>query len=71
MDRYYELRLGQRESLAGKEVTEITPVILGGSPIDPTNKVVLDRNQHIQAVVYWNRMIREMRQSTLRNSGGE
>ena len=49
--------------LVGKEIFEIQPVILGGSPTDPRNKVALTRGQHIEAVVFWNRKIREMRQA--------
>lgn len=46
----------------GKEVFEIQPVILGGSPTDPANKVLLNREEHIKAVVYWNRVIKELRE---------
>ena len=46
----------------GKEIFEITPVILGGSPTDPANKALLSREDHIKAVVYWNRIIEELRQ---------
>jgi len=53
----------ERRQLAGKEVFEITPVILGGSPTDPANKAVLNRSQHIEAVRYWNRIIRDLRRS--------
>jgi hypothetical protein len=45
----------------GKEIFEIKPVILGGSPTDPSNKALLTREEHIKAVIYWNRVIREMR----------
>ena len=45
----------------GKEIFEITPVILGGSPADPTNKAALTRAEHIKAVVYWNKVIKELR----------
>ena len=41
----------------GYEVFEITPVILGGSPTEPDNKILLDREQHIKAVRYWNQVI--------------
>jgi hypothetical protein len=47
----------------GKEIFEIKPVILGGSPTDPVNKIFLSREEHIQAVVYWNRIIKELRES--------
>lgn len=45
----------------GKEIFEITPVILGGSPTDLSNKVLLTREEHIKAVVYWNRIVAELR----------
>ena len=47
--------------MAGKEIFEIHPIILGGSPTDPTNKAILTREQHIQAVAYWNREIQKLR----------
>jgi hypothetical protein len=53
----------ERRELAGKELFEITPVILGGSSTDPANKVVLNRNQHIEAVRYWNRIIGDLRRT--------
>jgi hypothetical protein len=46
----------------GMELFEITPVILGGDPVDPKNKVWLTREQHFEAVRYWNRVIRELRE---------
>jgi hypothetical protein len=45
----------------GKEIFEIHPVILGGSPTDPTNKVLLSREEHIKAVNYWNKVIKDLR----------
>lgn len=47
----------------GKEIFEITPVILGGSPTDPSNKALLTRGEHIKAVVYWNHVIRQLREN--------
>jgi hypothetical protein len=44
-----------------KEIFEIKPVILGGSPTDPANKMVLTREEHIKAVVYWNKLIADLR----------
>lgn len=44
------------------ELFDITPVILGGDPNDPKNKAWLTREQHIEAVRYWNRVIRELRE---------
>jgi hypothetical protein len=46
---------------AGKELFEVQPVIVGGDPIDPANKTYLARDQHIEAVRYWNRIISELR----------
>lgn len=46
----------------GKEIFEIKPVILGGNPVDPTNKMLLSRDEHIKALAYWNRVIRDLRQ---------
>jgi hypothetical protein len=54
----------------GKEVFEIHPVILGGSPTDPANKTVLSREEHIQAVVYWNRVIKQHREEWCREKEG-
>ena len=45
----------------GREIFEIKPVILGGDPTDPQNKVALTRNQHIETVRYWNRIIKGIR----------
>lgn len=50
-----------KNQLSGKEIFEIHPIILGGSPTDPKNKIILTREQHIQAVNYWNRVITEIR----------
>lgn len=56
-----EFRSNDRVQTAGKEVFEVHPVILGGDPEDPKNKTLLTREQHIQAVVYWNGEIKRMR----------
>ena len=45
----------------GKEIFEIKPIMLGGSPTDPANKTVLSRKDHIKAVNYWNRIIRDLK----------
>ena len=47
----------------GMELFEIRPVILGGDPVDPNNKMWLTRQQHFEAVRYWNQVIKEMRDS--------
>lgn len=43
----------------GMEIIEIQPVILGGSPTDVSNKVIVNRGKHVQAVRYWNKIIRD------------
>jgi len=55
------IKKARKDELAGKEVFEIQPIILGGHPTDPSNKTVLTRQQHIQAVTFWNRKIRLFR----------
>jgi len=61
VDRSSEFRCGGDSNLAGKEIFEIKPVILGGSPTDPENKIALTREQHIQAVRYWNKVVGDLR----------
>jgi hypothetical protein len=34
---------------------------LGGSPTDPENKVALTRDQHIEVVRYWNKLVSNLR----------
>lgn len=60
---YSDMRKTNREPLAGLEIFEIIPIILGGSPTDPENKTVLTRQQHIEAVRYWNKIVKELRES--------
>jgi hypothetical protein len=55
--------------LAGKEIFEVHPIILGGNPTDPANKTILTREQHIQAVVYWNREIRRLKNQNQTGKG--
>lgn len=45
----------------GAELFFITPIILGGSPIAMDNMTFLNREQHIQAVRYWNKIISDLR----------
>jgi hypothetical protein len=46
----------------GKEIFELQPILSGGSPTDPANKVVLTREQHIEAVNSLNKFIKELKQ---------
>jgi cell wall assembly regulator SMI1 len=48
-------------TLRGKEMFEIKPIILGGSPTDPENKVALTRDQHMEVVRYWNKLVSNLR----------
>jgi hypothetical protein len=48
----------------GQEIFEVTPIVFGGSPTDPANKVWLTRDQHIKAVVHWNKVLRQIREGT-------
>jgi hypothetical protein len=45
----------------GMELTEITPIVLGGDARDVSNKTWLTRQQHIEIVRYWNRFIFDLR----------
>jgi hypothetical protein len=38
--------------------------ILGGSPTDPANKVMLTREEHIEAVVFWNKIVKNARKKS-------
>ncbi len=46
-----------------KEIVEITPIVLGGDPKDMKNKMSLTREQHVDYVRYWNRIIDDLRSS--------
>lgn len=48
-------------SSRGKEVFDIQPLVLGGNPLDPANKAVISRAEHIELVRYWNRIVRDLR----------
>ena len=58
-----DIRRSRLQDCAGKEIFEIQPVILGGSATDPANKTILSRQQHIEAVRYWNNVIRDLRKA--------
>jgi cell wall assembly regulator SMI1 len=61
MDRSSELSRKSDPRSRGKEIFEIQPVLLGGSPTDLENKVVLTRDQHIELVRYWNNVVNDLR----------
>ena len=60
-------RLPDAPGSQGKEIFEIKPVILGGSPTDPANKTILDREDHVKAVTFWNRIIAGLRKQQAAN----
>ena len=45
----------------GMELFEIKPIIVGGDPADVRNKVWLTRQQHFEAVRYWNQVVSSLR----------
>ena len=55
-----------KPTLRGKEIFEIKPIILGGSPTDPENKVILTRDQHMEVVRYWNKVVGDLRNQQTR-----
>lgn len=61
MSRLKHLMRRRPPSATGLEIFEIQPVILGGSSTDQANKVLLTREQHIEAVRYWNRVIHDLK----------
>ncbi|HOK39375.1 MAG TPA: SMI1/KNR4 family protein [Bacteroidales bacterium] len=44
----------------GMEIHEITPIILGGSPTDPSNKVLIPREEYGAIVTYWNNILKQV-----------
>ena len=52
-----EQKTPQNPDFRGKQIFEITPVIVGGSPTDPANKTLLTIEEHMQAVRFWNAAI--------------
>ena len=52
---------GRQPEHRDKEDVDIQPIILGGDPTDSRNKCILSRDEHIRAVVYWNKIVREAR----------
>ncbi len=43
------------------ELVELKPILFGGSPDDPSNKVWLTRRQHFKYVRLWNATLRDLR----------
>jgi hypothetical protein len=55
------IRRNRPKECSGMEIFELQPVILGGNSVDPANKIFLTRQQHIEAVRYWNKVIQDLR----------
>jgi hypothetical protein len=48
------------------ELFFLKPIILGGDPTAAENVTYLNRQQHIEAVRYWNRIISDLRKEQAR-----
>ncbi|MGX9143908.1 SMI1/KNR4 family protein [Mesorhizobium sp. 128a] len=44
-------------SHTGMQLAELNPVLLGGDPVDPANRVWLTRDQHFEYVRFWNNVV--------------
>ena len=69
MPQFFDFRKQDLGKNRGLELIEVTPVILGGDPIDPNNKALVSRTQHFEVVRYWNGVIAEMRASADKKAG--
>ena len=63
MNNFSFNRKNNIEFYRNKEIFEVHPIILGGSPTDQENKVVLTRDKHIEAVRYWNNVIKDIKEN--------
>jgi hypothetical protein len=48
--------------MIGKDLYEIHPVAVGGSPTDPDNKRLIERSKHVELAAWWNREIAAQRE---------
>ena len=46
---------------AGKEIREKHPVVLGGDPVNPDNKVFIAPPEHAEASTFFNRLVQKIR----------
>ncbi|MCV3209257.1 hypothetical protein OHD62_23720 [Mesorhizobium sp. YC-39] len=53
----------------GMELFELTPIAVGGDPVSMENKTWLTRQEHFEAVRYWNRTIEIQRKAALEKAG--
>jgi hypothetical protein len=49
------------EEAFGKEVLEKHPIVLGGDPKDPANKVLVPANKYPEICTFWNKVVRHVR----------
>lgn len=61
MKEVFKFRKKNKALCVNKEIFEVHPIILGGSPTDENNKIILTREQHIEAVNYWNKIIKDLK----------
>lgn len=53
----------------GMELFEVTPIAVGGDPVSLANKTWLTREEHFEAVRFWNRTIKIQRKAALDKAG--
>ena len=44
-----------------KEIHDKHPMVLGGDPTDPGNKVLVPADKHPEICTYWNKVVRAVR----------
>jgi hypothetical protein len=49
----------------GMELFEVKPIAVGGDPVSLENKIWLTRQEHFEAVRFWNRTIEIQRRAAL------
>ncbi|MER9137527.1 hypothetical protein NKI20_14725 [Mesorhizobium sp. M0830] len=49
----------------GMELFEVKPIAVGGDPVSLENKIWLTRQEHFEAVRFWNRTIEIQRKAAL------
>jgi hypothetical protein len=49
----------------GMELFEVKPIAVGGDPVSLENKIWLTRQEHCEAVRFWNRSIEIQRKAAL------
>ncbi len=50
----------------GMELFFVQPIILGGDPNASDNVTYLNRQQHVEVVRYWNRIISDLRKQQVK-----